>query len=93
MIFILIYTAKLIFFSLITCNGFQEGESKKRDRKSEDEESISKERFEEMQEKVRKSILQVNTGHMFMKIILCTVRNTLGWFKCTLIYNLDVILT
>lgn len=36
---------------------FQEGESKKHDKKSEDEESLSREKFEEIQEKVMKFIL------------------------------------
>ena len=35
-------------------NFFQEGESKKSDKKSEDEEPLSREKFEEIQEKVMK---------------------------------------
>lgn len=40
---------------------FQEGESKKHDKKSEDEEPLSREKFEEIQEKVMKFITYVST--------------------------------
>ena len=43
-----------MLFWLSWMNFFQEGESKKSDKKSEDEEPLSREKFEEIQEKVMK---------------------------------------
>ena len=59
-----------MFFGCLQWIAFQEGETKKRDKKSEDEEPLSREKFEEIQEKVLEFIACVITqSHRELEIV------------------------
>ena len=51
------------------CSLFQEGESKNEERKSKDEEPLSREKFDEMQEKVSRSPTIPSKQYAVMSIV------------------------